>query len=162
MTGLNVDSDVILEISCQITDKTLMSASRIYNAVIHQDNKTLRNMNEWCQNQHWRVCIINEFNWWFYLGKINAIFKFYNQIFYIQFKSGLKQEVAQSQVTLRDAESSLLEFIKEYAPEKMCPMAGNSVYTDRLFIKKYMPMVVEYLNDEIIDVTSIIELCRWV
>lgn len=60
-----------------------------------------------------------------------------------------------------DAEEQLLNFIMKYVKkEKTCPLAGNSIYMDRLFIKKQMPSVDEYLHYRIIDVSSIKELAR--
>lgn len=44
--------------------------------------------------------------------------------------------------------------------EKCSPLAGNTVYMDRLFLRKYMPLVNSYLHYRIIDVSSIKELCR--
>ncbi len=51
MTGLDVKSDVILEVAAEITDfnfKTLAS----YEAVIKQDKDRLANMNEWSMEHH--------------------------------------------------------------------------------------------------------------
>lgn len=44
--------------------------------------------------------------------------------------------------------------------EKTSPLAGNSVYMDRVFLLKHMPRIHEYLHYRIIDVSSIKELCR--
>lgn len=51
MTGLDANNDVILEIAAEITDfnfKTLAS----YEAIIHQPDEVLANMNEWSMEQH--------------------------------------------------------------------------------------------------------------
>lgn len=58
------------------------------------------------------------------------------------------------------AERQLLDFIKGYVTEKFSPLAGNSVYMDRLFLRKYMPQVDDYLHYRIIDVSTVKELCR--
>jgi oligoribonuclease len=43
-----------------------------------------------------------------------------------------------------------------------CPIAGNSVHTDRKFISKDMPRFHEFLSPKIIDVTTFKHLCkRW-
>lgn len=43
-----------------------------------------------------------------------------------------------------------------------CPLAGNSIYMDRLFLKEYMPKIDNYLHYRIIDVSTCKELCkRW-
>lgn len=42
------------------------------------------------------------------------------------------------------------------------PLAGNSVYMDRMFIRQYMPRIDQHLHYRIIDVSSVKELCkRW-
>lgn len=47
-------------------------------------------------------------------------------------------------------------------PAKRCPLGGNSVWADRMFINKYMPRLDSYLHYRIIDVSSIKELAkRW-
>lgn len=51
MTGLDTQSDRILEIAAEVTDfefKTLAS----YEAVIRQPAEKMAQMNEWCQQQH--------------------------------------------------------------------------------------------------------------
>lgn len=48
--------------------------------------------------------------------------------------------------------------VKKFA----CPLAGNSIYMDRMFIREYMPKIDQHLHYRIIDVSSIKELCkRW-
>ena len=49
-----------------------------------------------------------------------------------------------------------------FPPIGSCPVAGNSVYIDRLFMQRYLPQVDEYLHYRIVDVSSIKELCRYV
>jgi len=43
----------------------------------------------------------------------------------------------------------------------MCPLAGNSIYMDRMFLRKYMPLVNDYLHYRNIDISSIKELTRY-
>ncbi|CAH1636604.1 unnamed protein product [Spodoptera littoralis] len=77
-------------------------------------------------------------------------------------ESGLTEASRQSKITLKDAEQQVLDFVKSHAPEKKCPLGGNSVYMDRLFLRKYMPVLDNYLHYRIIDVSSIKELAkRW-
>ncbi|CAB3227105.1 unnamed protein product [Arctia plantaginis] len=75
-------------------------------------------------------------------------------------ESGLTEASRKSNITLKDAENQVLEFVKSHAPEKKCPLGGNSVYMDRLFIMKYMPSLNEYLHYRVIDVSTIKELAR--
>ncbi|KAK5649815.1 hypothetical protein RI129_000844 [Pyrocoelia pectoralis] len=75
-------------------------------------------------------------------------------------KSGLTESSLLSNVTTEDAEKQLFKFIANHVVEKCSPLAGNSVYMDRLFLRKFMPKVDNYLHYRIIDVSSIKELCR--
>lgn len=63
-------------------------------------------------------------------------------------------------ISLMEAEQMLLNFLKKHIPQGTCPLAGNSVYMDRLFLYKLMPLVNEYLHYRIIDVSTIKELAR--
>ncbi|XP_057339998.1 probable oligoribonuclease isoform X3 [Microplitis mediator] len=74
--------------------------------------------------------------------------------------SGLLDVVKSSKNTVQDAESKLMEFLRTYATEKITPLAGNTIWMDRIFLRKYLPIVDEYLNYRIIDVSTIKELAR--
>ena len=93
-----------------------------------------------------------------YFAENNFMDGHYKFLFLLQ--SGLMQACKNSQISLCTAEKELLKFLKSYVPERKCPIAGNSVYMDRLFIMKYMPSVHEYLHYRIIDTSTIKELCR--
>lgn len=75
-------------------------------------------------------------------------------------KSGLTQACLKSQVTIEEAENRILDFVKKYSTERQSPLAGNSVYMDRLFLRKFMPKVDSYLHYRIIDVSTVKEICR--
>lgn len=76
------------------------------------------------------------------------------------FQSGLSDASRESDVSVNDAENQILKFVKAHAPENKCPLGGNSVYMDRLFIRKYMPKLDAYLHYRVIDVSTIKELAR--
>lgn len=63
---------------------------------------------------------------------------------------------------LDKAEEMMLKYLKNHIPYKMCPLAGNSVHVDRMFLRKYMPLVNDYLHYRIIDVSTIRELARYI
>lgn len=74
--------------------------------------------------------------------------------------SGLITEIPQG-VSLEDASAKILEYLNKYAPGAgKSPLAGNSVYVDRLFIARDLPEVHGYLHYRTIDVSSIKELAR--
>ncbi|XP_053674010.1 oligoribonuclease, mitochondrial [Anopheles nili] len=77
-------------------------------------------------------------------------------------KSGLINAVKLSKINLQQAETEVLDFVKQHCPEKQCPMAGNSIYMDRAFLRKYMPLLDAYMHYRVVDVSTIKELCkRW-
>ncbi|MFC7405148.1 oligoribonuclease [Georgenia alba] len=62
---------------------------------------------------------------------------------------------------MAEAEAAVLEYIRRWVPEpRKAPLAGNSVGTDRTFLARDMPEVVEHLHYRIVDVSSIKELAR--
>ncbi|XP_011165727.1 probable oligoribonuclease [Solenopsis invicta] len=75
-------------------------------------------------------------------------------------KTGLTQNSRSSTVSLEEAEKMVLNFLKKYTLERSCPLAGSSVYMDRFFLHKYMPLVNEYLHYRIIDVSTVKEIAR--
>ena len=75
-------------------------------------------------------------------------------------ESGLIAEIPNG-VTAQEAEAQILEYIKKYIPEaRKGHLAGSSVYVDRGFLAKYMPLIDEHLHYRLIDVSSIKELAR--
>lgn len=74
--------------------------------------------------------------------------------------SGLLEELPHG-IGMQDAEARVLEYIKEWVPEpRRAQLAGNSVGTDRNFLARDMPAVVDHLHYRIIDVSTIKELAR--
>jgi oligoribonuclease len=52
MTGLNPDTDLILEIATLVTDKQLNILAEGPVLAVHQNDATLSAMGEWCKRQH--------------------------------------------------------------------------------------------------------------
>jgi len=77
-------------------------------------------------------------------------------------KSGLTQAVKQSMVSVVQAEEATLQFFKKHCDPDTALLAGNSVWQDRNFLKKYMPSLVDFCYYRILDVTAIKEVvARW-
>lgn len=74
--------------------------------------------------------------------------------------SGLTKSVRQSKISVREAEQRVLEFVQAHTPAGKCPLAGNSVHADKMFINKYMPHLSKHLHYRIVDVSTVKELCR--
>ncbi|REF31714.1 oligoribonuclease [Calidifontibacter indicus] len=74
--------------------------------------------------------------------------------------SGLLEEL-DGGLTMADAEAKVLKYVRQHAPEAgKWPLGGNSVGTDRAFLARDMPQLIEHLHYRIIDVSSIKELSR--
>lgn len=74
--------------------------------------------------------------------------------------SGLITEL-DAGTTVTEAQTRVLEYVKKHVPEAgKAPLGGNSVGTDKVFLTKQMPELVEYLHYRIIDVSSIKELSK--
>ena len=76
--------------------------------------------------------------------------------------SGLVERIRTEGVALEDAIEQTCEFLKENIEAGTAPLCGNSIHTDRTFLAKEMPEVLELLHYRIVDVSSIKELAnRW-
>lgn len=74
--------------------------------------------------------------------------------------SGLITEL-DAGTTVAEAQTQVLEYIKKHVPESgKAPLGGNSVGTDKVFLTKQMPELVDHLHYRIIDVSSIKELSK--
>ncbi len=75
--------------------------------------------------------------------------------------SGLTNEVRASSVTIEQAQTQVLDYIRAFAPQpRMAPLCGNSIGTDRGFITRDMPELDAFLHYRMIDVSSVKELAR--
>lgn len=77
-------------------------------------------------------------------------------------ESGLIERIKKSSISIEDAEKETLAFIQKWIPEGKTPLCGNSIGTDRRFLKKYMPNLDNYCHYRNIDVSSFKEVIkRW-
>ena len=130
MTGLEPQSERIIEIFTAITNEDLTEVIEGPNLVISQSNEYLDNMDDWNQDHH--------------------------------SKSGLLDEVKQSEISQEDAEIRTLNFIKEHVGKNKSPLCGNTIHHDRKFLTLYMPQLEEYFHYRNIDVSSFKEVAkRW-
>ncbi|MDO5669054.1 MAG: oligoribonuclease [Corynebacterium sp.] len=75
--------------------------------------------------------------------------------------SGLTEQIRTSTVSLQEAEDAVLALIAEHcSPDHPAPLAGNSIATDRAFIREQMPRLDAALHYRMVDVSSIKELAR--
>ncbi|RRD44996.1 oligoribonuclease [Buchananella hordeovulneris] len=76
-------------------------------------------------------------------------------------KSGLLEVVASQGRPLAEVEAEVLDYVKRFAPvPRKAILAGNSVHTDKAFLDRDMPTLMEHLHYRIVDVSSVKELAR--
>lgn len=128
MTGLNPETDKILEIAALVADFDNTIIFEGLTAVVHYEPQEISITDPWVQEQHT--------------------------------KSGLLQAVAQSTTNLAAVEQQFYQALKPYCNKDMTFLAGNSVYQDRAFLRKYMPRIDKLFHYRIVDVSSIKVLLR--
>ncbi|RYZ59990.1 MAG: oligoribonuclease [Proteobacteria bacterium] len=130
MSGLNPDTDVVLEVALVLTNSSLEIISEGPDLIVRQDASLFAKMDKWNQEHHT--------------------------------KSGLWESVVKSTLSLEEAEDQLMTFLEANLFAKVSPLCGNSIAQDRLFLRKYMPRVNEFLHYRMVDVSSLKELVkRW-
>lgn len=76
-------------------------------------------------------------------------------------KTGLLERCKKSDLSLKDAEDKLMEFLVQHTEKDKAPLAGNSVHADKKkFLVKYLPRVMDHLQDRVVDVKSVKDLCK--
>ena len=75
-------------------------------------------------------------------------------------KSGLVDRVRASQADEAMATAHLLEFMRQYVPERASPMCGNSICQDRRFMARWLPGLEAYFHYRNLDVSTLKELAR--
>jgi oligoribonuclease len=131
MTGLDPDTDEIIEIFCLITDGSLELVDEVgWGSVVHQSKERMDQMDDWCTRVHGNS------------GLTAAV-------------------IASTVTPESTAESLLAYIQKHVPQPKTALLAGNSVHADRAFLRKspYKP-VVDYLHHRILDVSALKEAAR--
>ena len=76
-------------------------------------------------------------------------------------ESGLRTEVEASTLSVEQAGTAVLEFLRQHIPDAgTVPLCGNSIATDRGFLVRYLPEVDAWFHYRSIDVSTVKELCR--
>jgi len=75
-------------------------------------------------------------------------------------KSGLWRRVLEEGVSMADAESRTLGFLREWVPAGASPMCGNSICQDRRFLHRQMPALERHFHYRNLDVSTLKELAR--
>lgn len=129
MTGLDPETDVIVELAVIVTDGDLETIIEGPDLVIAAPPTALDAM----------VPIVRE----------------------MHEASGLLEDIGRSSVTVEEAERAALAFVTEHVPAAgAAPLAGNSVHSDRAFLRRYMPALDSHLHYRHVDVSTVKELAR--
>ena len=75
--------------------------------------------------------------------------------------NGLLEDIKASAISIGEAEDAVLALVEKHCdPAHPAPLAGNSIATDRTFIKAQMPRLDAALHYRMIDVSTVKELAR--
>ena len=131
MTGLNSDTDSILQICCFITDAHLhLLEPTGFETVIHHPKKTLDTMSSWCVDTHGRT------------GLTAAVLS----------------STTTSEAAAADLLSYIRKYVPQ---PRTAVLAGNSVHADKEFLARGpYASVLEWLHYRILDVSAIKEAAR--
>ncbi|VDN05384.1 unnamed protein product [Thelazia callipaeda] len=139
MTGLDVNSKSIVEIACVVTEADLTVMFPFPNSqqqIIEEGVSIVIS-----QSQD----ALEEMDDW-----CKTTFS----------ANGLLQEIFSSTITMQEAENEVLTYVRRHTSSNVCPLAGNSVGIDRIFLQKFMPTFANHLHYRTIDVSSVKELVR--
>jgi oligoribonuclease len=75
-------------------------------------------------------------------------------------KSALLPAIEASTLSLADAGTQVLDYVRGHVGEGSAPLCGNSIGVDRRFLDRQLPDLDQYLHYRSIDVSSFKELCR--
>jgi oligoribonuclease len=131
MTGLNPDSEEVIEIYCILTTGDLEIIDHEgYHAIIHCPKSRLDQMDEWCTQTHGSS------------GLTAAVLA----------SSTTPEQAAEGLY------SYITRFIPE---KRKALLAGNSVHADRAFLRKEpYSKVIDHLHYRILDISAIKEAAR--
>ena len=129
MTGLDLTSDLLIEIAVVVTDYDLRILDDGLDLIIAAPDEKLDAMVDVVRDMH--------------------------------AASGLTDEVRAATLTVTEAEAQVLDYVRRHVPQaRTAPLAGNSIGTDRGFIRRDMPALDAHLHYRMVDVSSIKELVR--
>jgi oligoribonuclease len=74
--------------------------------------------------------------------------------------TGLLQRVRESRLSVGEAESQTLAFLKLHVAPGASPMCGNSICQDRRFLAREMPALEKFFHYRNLDVSTVKELAR--
>lgn len=124
MTGLDPSQDVIIEVAAEITDFDFNTLATYETLVKQPSNVVLKRMQA---NAWWQ-----------------------------DFPENRDQFIANipNGKTLANVEKELVDIVENHFGQQPAILAGNSIYNDRLFIKRWLPGLDVKLHYRMLDVSS--------
>ncbi len=124
MTGLIPDQDMILEVAVEVTDVNLETIDSYEARIQHNKKLVLKRMQA---NPWWKDYPENRDDFVNNLSKAKP---------------------------LEAVEKELVDFVSHHFKKEPAILSGNSIHSDRAFIKKWMPELDLRLHYRMLDVTS--------
>ncbi len=128
MTGLDPETDAIIEMATVVTDSELNVIAEGPVLAVSQSEARLTGMDEWNTRHHTA--------------------------------SGLIDRVRREGVLQEEAEALTLAFLEQHVKKGESPLCGNTIWQDRRFLGRHMPLLESYFHYRVVDVSSIKELAR--
>ena len=75
-------------------------------------------------------------------------------------RSGLIEKIRASRTSLLDAERRILDVVARWCGPQQGVLAGNTIWQDRRFLARYMPVLEGYMHFRQVDVTSFKVMAR--
>ena len=69
-------------------------------------------------------------------------------------QSGLWEKALASTIEVQEVEAQILSILRPYMKPRQGILAGNSIWQDRRFIRRYMPTLDAFLHYRMLDVSS--------
>jgi oligoribonuclease len=149
-TGLDANSDVILEIAALPVDQNLNVLHEGWSAVVHP----ILAHGDWdrtydAETPGWLLSQLQK--------EMSPV------VLDMHTNNGLFDDIAAGKaITLREATTQFIRYAEQFVPHGETPIAGSTVHFDRKFLEKYMVSVDRFFHYRIADVSCIKEFWkRW-
>ena len=131
MTGLDKSRDALVEIACLVTDAELNILGKGVDVLIKPPAAALANMGDYVRDMHTSSGLLAEL------------------------------QALPDDATIEAAQAKVLRYIKRYVPGAgKAPLGGNTIATDKGFLERDMPALIDHLHYRMIDVSTLKELSR--
>ena len=175
-TGLDVETNLILEIVVVVTDNQLNEVDQLHITLHHPMSVLMARSSQWCRrkfcstkhggNGLFEDCHFSG------ISHQEAEFKLWNFFEYYSTSSirPMPPNTTHDPTFFEKTRGSNGTFIGSYdvsacpfqtrGVHKKCMLAGSTVYFDRGFLLRYFPCLKTFLSHKTIDITTVLEMSR--